>query len=54
MPRRTPDRWFDTLVLLWIVFATLMPTKIYNYFFQDEPAQTNEEKHVTKSWTWPW
>nr|BAV71358.1 ATPase subunit 8 [Rohtee ogilbii] len=54
MPQLNPGPWFAILVFAWLVFLTVIPTKILNHTSPNEPIPVNAEKHKTGSWDWPW
>nr|AHH80722.1 ATP synthase F0 subunit 8 [Sarcocheilichthys hainanensis] len=54
MPQLNPNPWFTILVFSWIIFLTIIPTKILNHTTPNEPAQMGEDKHKTEPWDWPW
>nr|YP_009348596.1 ATPase subunit 8 [Saurogobio immaculatus]BAW87993.1 ATPase subunit 8 [Saurogobio immaculatus] len=54
MPQLDPNPWFTILVFSWIIFLTIIPTKILNHTPPNEPTPMSEEKHKTESWNWPW
>nr|NP_937925.1 ATP synthase F0 subunit 8 [Hiodon alosoides]YP_004221893.1 ATP synthase F0 subunit 8 [Hiodon tergisus]BAC24001.1 ATPase subunits 8 [Hiodon alosoides]BAJ54211.1 ATPase subunits 8 [Hiodon tergisus] len=54
MPQLNPAPWFLILLFSWLVFLTIIPTKIMGHSFTNEPTtRTAKETHLT-SWTWPW
>nr|UXB57266.1 ATP synthase F0 subunit 8 [Siphateles bicolor]UXB57435.1 ATP synthase F0 subunit 8 [Siphateles bicolor eurysoma]UXB58020.1 ATP synthase F0 subunit 8 [Siphateles bicolor] len=54
MPQLNPNPWFAILVFSWVVFLTIIPTKVLNHTTPNEPAPMSEEKHKTEPWNWPW
>nr|YP_009092260.1 ATP synthase F0 subunit 8 [Nipponocypris koreanus]AHX80520.1 ATP synthase F0 subunit 8 [Nipponocypris koreanus]ALI15684.1 ATP synthase F0 subunit 8 [Squalidus gracilis majimae] len=54
MPQLNPNPWFAILVFSWIIFLTIIPTKILNHTAPNEPTPMSEEKHKTEPWDWPW
>nr|YP_010360235.1 ATP synthase F0 subunit 8 [Opsarius caudiocellatus]UNQ32319.1 ATP synthase F0 subunit 8 [Opsarius caudiocellatus] len=54
MPQLNPDPWFFTLVLSWVVFLTIIPTKVLAYIQPNEPALMDADSHKFGSWNWPW
>nr|YP_007024843.1 ATP synthase F0 subunit 8 [Alburnus tarichi]YP_009311610.1 ATP synthase F0 subunit 8 [Alburnus mossulensis]AFV75051.1 ATP synthase F0 subunit 8 [Alburnus tarichi]BAV70552.1 ATPase subunit 8 [Alburnus mossulensis] len=54
MPQLNPNPWFAILVFSWIVFLTIIPTKVLGHTAPNEPTPMNEEKHKTEPWNWPW
>nr|YP_011007728.1 ATP synthase F0 subunit 8 [Gobiobotia jiangxiensis]WAW79916.1 ATP synthase F0 subunit 8 [Gobiobotia jiangxiensis] len=54
MPQLNPDLWFLILVFSWVIFLTIIPTKVLNHMTPNEPAPMGEEKHKAESWAWPW
>nr|YP_010745222.1 ATP synthase F0 subunit 8 [Troglonectes acridorsalis]WET58752.1 ATP synthase F0 subunit 8 [Troglonectes acridorsalis] len=54
MPQLNPAPWFAILVFSWLMFLTIIPTKMMNHAPPNEPALMNSEEHKTKPWNWPW
>nr|YP_009045826.1 ATP synthase F0 subunit 8 [Paracanthobrama guichenoti]AID07501.1 ATP synthase F0 subunit 8 [Paracanthobrama guichenoti]ANW36344.1 ATP synthase F0 subunit 8 [Paracanthobrama guichenoti] len=54
MPQLNPNPWFAILVFSWLIFLTIIPTKILSHTTPNEPSQMSEEKHKTEPWDWPW
>nr|BAV71748.1 ATPase subunit 8 [Acanthocobitis sp. Puma Loach] len=54
MPQLNPAPWFAILVFSWLVFLTIIPTKIMKHITPNEPTILDSEKHKTESWDWPW
>nr|YP_009229004.1 ATP synthase F0 subunit 8 [Paralichthys lethostigma]ALS20302.1 ATPase subunit 8 [Paralichthys lethostigma]WNH19206.1 ATP synthase F0 subunit 8 [Paralichthys squamilentus] len=54
MPQLNPAPWFMIFVLSWVVFLTIIPTKILAHTFPNEPTQQSTQKLKTESWNWPW
>nr|BAU46408.1 ATPase subunit 8 [Acheilognathus cf. macropterus CBM-ZF-12465] len=54
MPQLNPNPWFAILVFSWIIFLTIIPTKILNHVTPNELMLVNEEEHKTEPWDWPW
>nr|YP_010360222.1 ATP synthase F0 subunit 8 [Barilius barila]UNQ32306.1 ATP synthase F0 subunit 8 [Barilius barila]UVF28218.1 ATP synthase F0 subunit 8 [Barilius barila] len=54
MPQLNPDPWFFTLALSWVVFLTIVPTKVLAYIQPNEPTLMDADSHKFGSWNWPW
>nr|BAU45810.1 ATPase subunit 8 [Acanthocobitis sp. CBM-ZF-12678] len=54
MPQLNPAPWFAILVFSWLVFLTIIPTKVMNHISPNDPAILDSKKHKTESWDWPW
>nr|UDN38887.1 ATP synthase F0 subunit 8 [Traccatichthys pulcher] len=54
MPQLNPAPWFAILVFSWLVFLTIIPTKVMSHITPNEPTILDSEKHKTESWDWPW
>nr|YP_010406858.1 ATP synthase F0 subunit 8 [Cirrhilabrus exquisitus]URF19490.1 ATP synthase F0 subunit 8 [Cirrhilabrus exquisitus] len=54
MPQLNPDPWFTIFVFSWMVFLTLIPSKILALEFPNEPTAQSTEKPKTEPWNWPW
>nr|BAH58952.1 ATPase subunits 8 [Notopterus notopterus] len=53
MPQLNPAPWLLVLLFSWLVFLTMIPTKIMHHFTGD-PAPQVAKKYTPTSWTWPW
>nr|WNH19661.1 ATP synthase F0 subunit 8 [Derichthys serpentinus] len=54
MPQLNPAPWFAILVFSWIVFLTIVPTKVMGHIFNNEPNPKTAEKPKQGPWNWPW
>nr|BAR45840.1 adenosine triphosphatase subunit 8 [Pseudotrichonotus altivelis] len=54
MPQLNPTPWLPILVFSWLVFLYILPPKVINHAFPNEPAMQNTQKFETITWTWPW
>nr|AEL32705.1 ATPase8 [Prochilodus lineatus] len=54
MPQLNPAPWFAILVFSWLVFLTIIPSKVLKYTFTNEPTALSTEKPKTEPWNWPW
>nr|YP_009348895.1 ATPase subunit 8 [Pogonichthys macrolepidotus]BAW88370.1 ATPase subunit 8 [Pogonichthys macrolepidotus] len=54
MPQLNPNPWFAILVFSWIIFLTIIPTKVLSHTTPNEPTPMSKEKHKAESWDWPW
>nr|ATL16188.1 ATP synthase F0 subunit 8 [Neoceratodus forsteri] len=54
MPQLNPNPWFMILLLSWIVFLLILPSKIIAHTYLNEPTTQNTEKLTAQPWTWPW
>nr|YP_009348531.1 ATPase subunit 8 [Enteromius pobeguini]BAW87824.1 ATPase subunit 8 [Enteromius pobeguini] len=54
MPQLNPDPWFAILTFSWLIFLTIIPTKVLNFTSPNEPAPVSAEKHKTEYWNWSW
>nr|QUJ18186.1 ATP synthase protein 8 [Diplectrum formosum] len=54
MPQLNPAPWFAILVFTWLVFLTVVPPKVMNHTFPNEPSPQSTQMPKTESWTWPW
>nr|ATI25174.1 ATP synthase F0 subunit 8 [Sinogastromyzon tonkinensis] len=54
MPQLNPAPWFAILVFSWVIFLTIIPTKVMSHTSPNEPAPLNAEAHKTEPWDWPW
>nr|AKZ29856.1 ATP synthase F0 subunit 8 [Acrossocheilus yunnanensis] len=53
MPQLNPGPWFMILVFSWLIFLTIIPTKILNHTSPNEPTPVSEIIK-TEYWDWPW
>nr|YP_004465284.1 ATP synthase F0 subunit 8 [Microdevario nanus]BAK23073.1 ATPase subunit 8 [Microdevario nanus] len=54
MPQLNPNPWFAILVFSWIIFLTVIPTKIMNHIQLNDPILIDAKEHKKDSWNWPW
>nr|YP_009229449.1 ATP synthase F0 subunit 8 [Claea dabryi]YP_009630643.1 ATP synthase F0 subunit 8 [Yunnanilus sichuanensis]YP_010835057.1 ATP synthase F0 subunit 8 [Triplophysa jianchuanensis]AMD12135.1 ATP synthase F0 subunit 8 [Triplophysa sp. 1 YW-2016]ALT55453.1 ATP synthase F0 subunit 8 [Claea dabryi]QBR55201.1 ATP synthase F0 subunit 8 [Yunnanilus sichuanensis]WFQ82732.1 ATP synthase F0 subunit 8 [Triplophysa jianchuanensis] len=54
MPQLNPAPWFAILVFSWLVFLTIIPTKVMSHTSPNEPMHIDSEEHKTEPWDWPW
>nr|YP_009235313.1 ATPase subunit 8 [Acrossocheilus paradoxus]AMD11921.1 ATPase subunit 8 [Acrossocheilus paradoxus] len=54
MPQVKPGPWFIILVLSWLIFSTIMPTKILSHTTPNEPTRVSAEMHKSDKCEWAW
>nr|YP_002907456.1 ATP synthase F0 subunit 8 [Chitala ornata]BAH58926.1 ATPase subunits 8 [Chitala ornata] len=54
MPQLNPTPWLLMLLFSWLVFLTMIPTKIMQHHFTGDPAPQITKKYTPTPWTWPW
>nr|YP_003345415.1 ATP synthase F0 subunit 8 [Robinsia catherinae]BAI53215.1 ATPase subunit 8 [Robinsia catherinae] len=54
MPQLNPSPWFLILLFSWLIFLTVIPTKVMAHTFNNEPSLQATKKPKTTSWDWPW
>nr|AFJ67842.1 ATP synthase subunit 8 [Triportheus albus] len=54
MPQLNPAPWFAILVFSWVIFLTIIPSKVLKHIFNNEPKTLNVTKPKTEPWNWPW
>nr|YP_010016374.1 ATP synthase F0 subunit 8 [Odontaspis ferox]QOI73760.1 ATP synthase F0 subunit 8 [Odontaspis ferox]QTJ25351.1 ATP synthase F0 subunit 8 [Odontaspis ferox] len=54
MPQLNPHPWFIMFLFSWMIFLTILPKKVMNYTFNNNPTLKNIEKSKPKPWNWPW
>nr|BAX09154.1 ATPase subunit 8 [Parapercis cylindrica] len=54
MPQLDPKPWLIILTFTWIVFLTMIPTKVLAHTFPNAPQAKATEKVETQTWNWPW
>nr|YP_009183156.1 ATP synthase F0 subunit 8 [Rana huanrensis]ALM54858.1 ATP synthase F0 subunit 8 [Rana huanrensis]UJT97726.1 ATP synthase F0 subunit 8 [Rana huanrensis] len=53
MPQLNPLPWLCYLILVWLIFLSLAPSKILNHISLNEP-NSKSAKTNNYMWTWPW
>nr|YP_009072307.1 ATP synthase F0 subunit 8 [Zebrias zebrinus]AGH27476.1 ATP synthase subunit 8 [Zebrias zebrinus] len=54
MPQLNPTPWFTFLVLAWLVFFTIMPSKLLSYWFPNEPTSPDSKIPNSNPQSWLW
>nr|YP_009059896.1 ATP synthase F0 subunit 8 [Neoachiropsetta milfordi]AFH09389.1 ATP synthase F0 subunit 8 [Neoachiropsetta milfordi]BAP58981.1 ATPase subunit 8 [Neoachiropsetta milfordi] len=54
MPQLNPAPWLAILVFSWLIFLTVIPSKIMGHAFPNEPTSQSTETPLMNSWNWPW
>uniref|UniRef100_UPI00315CFA8D ATP synthase F0 subunit 8 n=1 Tax=Emmelichthys papillatus TaxID=3139918 RepID=UPI00315CFA8D len=54
MPQLNTSRWLYILMFVWLVFATLLPSKILGHKFPNDPSLPEPKKVIRRYWSWPW
>nr|ABV68592.1 ATP synthase 8 [Cobitis sp. MP-2007b] len=54
MPQLNPAPWFMILLFSWLVFLIIIPTKVLNHVFPNEPTPLSMEERKAQPWDWPW
>nr|WNH37002.1 ATP synthase F0 subunit 8 [Erotelis smaragdus] len=54
MPQLNPAPWLMILLFSWLIFLTILPTKIMAHTFPNEPALQSTQVPKTEPWFWPW
>nr|QYB23628.1 ATP synthase F0 subunit 8 [Poropanchax normani] len=54
MPQLNPSPWFLILAFSWLVFLTIVPSKVMAHEFPNEPASHTKQGLPTGAWAWPW
>nr|YP_010133526.1 ATP synthase F0 subunit 8 [Moenkhausia sanctaefilomenae]QWM92537.1 ATP synthase subunit 8 [Moenkhausia sanctaefilomenae] len=54
MPQLILKPWFFILLASWLVFLTIIPSKIMKHYFNNEPKTAYTSKPNTKTWDWTW
>nr|YP_004465323.1 ATP synthase F0 subunit 8 [Salmostoma bacalia]BAK22891.1 ATPase subunit 8 [Salmostoma bacalia] len=54
MPQLNPDPWFSTLMLSWVIFLTIIPTKVLAYVQPNELTSASTDSFGFNAWGWPW
>nr|BAK42022.1 ATPase subunit 8 [Carnegiella strigata] len=54
MPQLNPAPWLTILIFSWLIFITIIPSKILKHTFSNNPSSTKTEKPTITSWNWPW
>nr|YP_010451310.1 ATP synthase F0 subunit 8 [Syngnathus scovelli]UTV01117.1 ATP synthase F0 subunit 8 [Syngnathus scovelli] len=53
MPQLNPSPWLTILVFSWLVFTTIIPSKVASYKNPNEPNSQTIETTMT-TWAWRW
>nr|YP_003345402.1 ATP synthase F0 subunit 8 [Ariosoma shiroanago]BAI53410.1 ATPase subunit 8 [Ariosoma shiroanago] len=54
MPQLNPAPWFVIMVFSWIVFLTILPTKVLAHHFINNPNPKTTKKPKKEPWNWTW
>nr|YP_008758032.1 ATP synthase F0 subunit 8 [Odontobutis potamophila]AGW46886.1 ATP synthase F0 subunit 8 [Odontobutis potamophila]QGZ07853.1 ATP synthase F0 subunit 8 [Odontobutis potamophila] len=54
MPQLSPAPWLMILLFTWLVFITVLPTKVLTHITPNKLNQQNTQKPKTEYWNWPW
>nr|YP_010960617.1 ATP synthase F0 subunit 8 [Uroconger lepturus]WNH38059.1 ATP synthase F0 subunit 8 [Uroconger lepturus] len=54
MPQLNPTPWLAILIFSWLVFLTIIPTKIMAHKFNNEPNPQTTKTPQLEPWSWPW
>nr|YP_009232539.1 ATP synthase F0 subunit 8 [Zebrias crossolepis]AID59815.1 ATP synthase F0 subunit 8 [Zebrias crossolepis]AMA34327.1 ATP synthase F0 subunit 8 [Zebrias crossolepis] len=54
MPQLNPAPWFAILVFSWLVFLVILPYKITQHSYPNEPLLPSLNKFKANYWTWVW
>nr|UDN39091.1 ATP synthase subunit 8 [Hyphessobrycon roseus] len=54
MPQLILNPWFFILVTSWLIFLTIIPSKVMNFYFNNEPETASALKPKTHTWDWTW
>nr|YP_009115637.1 ATP synthase F0 subunit 8 [Grundulus bogotensis]AJB98420.1 ATP synthase F0 subunit 8 [Grundulus bogotensis] len=54
MPQLILSPWFLILVTSWLIFLVIIPSKVMNHNFNNEPETASTRKPKTNAWDWVW
>nr|YP_003457113.1 ATP synthase F0 subunit 8 [Lophiodes caulinaris]BAI76959.1 ATPase subunit 8 [Lophiodes caulinaris] len=54
MPQLDPAPWLLILVFSWLVFLTILPSKVMAHIFPNGLTLQSMKKTKTNPWIWPW
>nr|YP_010148386.1 ATP synthase F0 subunit 8 [Thayeria boehlkei]QQV68810.1 ATP synthase F0 subunit 8 [Thayeria boehlkei] len=54
MPQLILEPWFSIFLISWLVFLTIIPSKIIKHYFNNEPKAASTQKQETEAWSWLW
>nr|YP_009034457.1 ATP synthase F0 subunit 8 [Neosynchiropus moyeri]BAO84788.1 ATPase subunit 8 [Neosynchiropus moyeri] len=54
MPQLNTFPWLLILLFSWLVFLTLLPTKVLSHIYPNKLTLEAKEASSKNSWTWPW
>nr|AGZ18955.1 ATP synthase F0 subunit 8 [Epicrionops cf. marmoratus UMMZ 190478] len=53
MPQLNPAPWLTIMLFSWVIFLTIIPTKVIKHAQASNVTSAPEHKHHAP-WTWPW
>nr|AMF83616.1 ATP synthase F0 subunit 8 [Selaroides leptolepis] len=54
MPQRNRAPSFAFLTYSWVIFLTVLPSKVMPHTYPYEPTRQSTYNPKTEAWTWPW
>nr|YP_010164602.1 ATP synthase F0 subunit 8 [Muraenesox cinereus]QRM91339.1 ATP synthase F0 subunit 8 [Muraenesox cinereus] len=54
MPQLILYPWLGIFMFSWLVFLTIIFTKIMNHTFNNQPNPLSTKKPEVTPWDWPW
>nr|YP_003344999.1 ATP synthase F0 subunit 8 [Pythonichthys microphthalmus]BAI53163.1 ATPase subunit 8 [Pythonichthys microphthalmus] len=54
MPQLNPAPWFMILIFSWVVFLSIVPTKVLAHTSNNDPNPKSTKKSELNPWNWPW
>nr|YP_010957528.1 ATP synthase F0 subunit 8 [Bothus robinsi]WMY90855.1 ATP synthase F0 subunit 8 [Bothus robinsi] len=54
MPQLNPAPWFLILLFSWLVFLTVIPSKVLSHTTPNEPVAQDAQLLQKTTWSWPW
>nr|YP_009019223.1 ATP synthase subunit 8 [Achirus lineatus]AFC88420.1 ATP synthase subunit 8 [Achirus lineatus] len=54
MPQLNPAPWLLIFLTTWLIFLTLIPTKIMKFTFPSHPTPKSKQATKTTPFNWPW
>nr|YP_008993042.1 ATP synthase F0 subunit 8 [Zebrias quagga]AFB71225.1 ATP synthase subunit 8 [Zebrias quagga] len=54
MPQLNPSPWLYILIFGWLVFLMIVPKKLLEHSFFNNPTSSNSKQPKATPWTWTW
>nr|YP_007890846.1 ATP synthase F0 subunit 8 [Johnius grypotus]AGH27488.1 ATP synthase F0 subunit 8 [Johnius grypotus] len=54
MPQLNPSPWLALMLLSWLTFLIIVPSKVMAHLFPNVPTPRSSEELKMGTWSWPW